>query len=214
MMACSVRKRPDHHENSLEREIAPLFRATDHQMIGGDHLDVARHLKGRDPGSKGHLFPAQLEFGEPGSKGFRRRLGAVPALSGRGKTDRNGVESGVKEKHRGLEAQVVGADREHFSAPFLFERSQNQPLALMHRGDSDVAEGCFPPALKLDQAFHLVGFAPKLGLHAAPELRSEVIELLRLPCHLFRVLDGKEETSRKVATSYRKEGAIGRRGDT
>ena len=211
---CSVRKRSDHHENSVEREITPLVGSIDHHMVGGDHFNFPSHLDGRDPGSKRHLFPGQFEFGEPGSKSCRRRLGTVTAFPGRGQTDRNRVESDVEEERGCPEAQVVGANREHFSGPFRFDRPQDHPLTLVHRARRDVAQRCLPPALKLDQAFLFVGFAPKLGLLPASELCREVVEIFRLPCHLFRVLDGKRKTSRKVATSYRKEGATGRRGDT
>jgi hypothetical protein len=71
----------------------------------------------------------------------------------------------------------------------------------MHRSRGDIMEKRFAPSLQLNQVLDLLGFAPELGCYPSPQLGGEVVELLRLPCHFFRVLGGRSRGDRKVAAN-------------
>jgi hypothetical protein len=71
----------------------------------------------------------------------------------------------------------------------------------VHGSCGDITENRFASSLQLNEALDLLGFAPELGCYPPPELSGEVVEPLRLPSHLFRVLDGRKRGDRKVAAS-------------
>ena len=87
-------------------------------MIGGYHLDHPGHLDDRRAGPNGHSSRA---ISNSVSLARRFRTPALPCdlPVGRESADRDGVEPGIEEEHLGLEAQVVGSDRQHFPAPFV-----------------------------------------------------------------------------------------------
>ena len=213
-MTCSSRKRPDHHENAVQREIAPLVGAPDLDVIGGDHVDNPRQFDSRYQAAKRQFLSGHLEFGEPGFECVGSGLAGASALSSGRQPQGYRVEPSVDEDRPGLQSQVVRSHREQLSAPFVAGTAQSDLLPLVHGGPGYVSQDGFPSPLQLDQVFDLLGFAPELGLHPTPEFSCEILEFLRLPSHLFRVLGVAGAASRKVAASYKEEGALGRRGDT
>jgi hypothetical protein len=71
----------------------------------------------------------------------------------------------------------------------------------MHRSCDHITEKRFASSLQLNEALDLLGFVSELGSYPPPELSGEVVEPLRLPSHLFRVLDGRRRGDRKVAAN-------------
>lgn len=200
-MLCSFRKRPDHHTNAVEGQVAPLVWAPHLDVIGRDHIDHPGHFDVGHLAPDRHFLSGHLEFGEPGFERIRSRFSGASSLSRRGQSDRDRVELDIEGVGRGLKTQIVAAHRKQPAAPFASETAQGNSLPLVHRGVGYIAKGRLPPSLQLNEVLDLLGLAPEFGRHPTPEFFGEIVELLGLPSHLFRVLDAAIGRGRKVAAT-------------
>jgi len=207
-MTCSFRTRPDCHHDAVDWEITPLGWEPHLDVIRSDHFDHSGCFEDRRTASERQVFPGQFELGQSCPESLGCRLPCSTALSCRGQSDRDRIEPRFEEMGSGQQAQIVGSDCQQFAAPLLSKTTDSHALSLVHRSGGNIAEKRFAPSLQLNQALDLLGFASELGFNPPPELGGEVVELLRLPLHLFRVLGGGRRGDRKVAAS-----CLGARGN-
>ena len=200
-MTCSFRTRPDCHHDSVDREVTPLGWEPHLDVIRGDHFDNSGCFEHRRTASERQLFPGQFELGQSCPESFGSWLPCSTALPGGGQSDGNRIEPRFEEMGSGQQTQVVGSDCQQFTTPLLSETTNCHALSLVHRSGGHIAEKRFAPSLELNQTLDLLGFVSKLGFNPSPEFGGEVVELLRLPFHLFRVLSGERRGDRKVAAS-------------
>jgi hypothetical protein len=200
-MTCSFRTRSDCHHDGIDWEITPLGREPHLDVIRGDHFDHSCCFEDRRTASECQLFTGQFELGQSCPESLGSRLSGTSSLSGRGQSEGDRIESRLDETGSGEQAQVVGTDGQQLAAPLASKTTDRHTLSLMHGSCGDITEKRFASSLQLNQALDLLGFAPELGCYPSPELSGEVVELLRLPCHLFRVLGGRRRSDRKVAAS-------------
>ncbi len=193
--------RSDHQKDTPEGDVTPLVGTPNLDVIGCYHVDDPGHFKVGLPATEGDFLPGLLELGKPGFEGVGAGYPRASSLSGGSQSDRDRVQPRIEELGRGPQTEVVGAYRQQFSAPFVPETADRHSLPLMHGCVGHISEDCPASSLQLDQALDLLGLAPELGSHPTPEFFGKVVELLRLPSHLFRVLDTASGRARNVAAT-------------